>query len=88
MSLPFSRNVVIPVSFVAFAIALFLAPAVNVVFSLFLLAMGLALSTMVYVLWPEPPVAGGARGAEPRYRPTRVNRQQVNPAPSTTSILP
>ena len=56
MSQPFNRNVLIPVPFVAFAMALFLAPAVNVVFSLFLLAMGLALSTMVYMLWPEPPV--------------------------------
>ena len=57
MSLPFSRNVVIPVSFVALAIAMFFAPAVNVVFSLFLLSMGLALFTMVYVLWHEEPVA-------------------------------
>ena len=57
MSQPFSRNVFIPVPFAAFGLAMFLAPAVNVVFSLFLLGIGLALSTMVYVLWPEPEVA-------------------------------
>jgi hypothetical protein len=57
MPLLLTRNVVIPVSFVAFAMALFLAPVVNVAFALFLLAMGLALSTMVDVLWREPPVA-------------------------------
>lgn len=57
MSVPFSRRVVIPSSFIACVIAATFAPAVNVRFSLFLLVLGLAVSTMVYVLWPEPPVA-------------------------------
>jgi hypothetical protein len=57
MSLLLSRNAVASLSFVAFAIAMFFAPAGNVVFSLFLLVMGLALSTMVYVLWHEHRVA-------------------------------
>jgi hypothetical protein len=57
MPLLFSRSVVIPFSFIACAIAAIFAPAVNVSFSLFLLVLGLALSTIVYVLWPEPPVA-------------------------------
>jgi hypothetical protein len=57
MSVPFGRSVVIPASFIACAIAVTFGPAVNVSFSLFLLVLGLAVSTMVYVLWPEPPVA-------------------------------
>ena len=58
MSVPFSRRVVIPSSFIiACVIAATFAPAVNVRFSLFLLVLGLAVSTMVYVLWPEPSVA-------------------------------
>jgi hypothetical protein len=59
MSVPFGRSVVIPASFIACAIAVTFGPAVNVSFSLFLLVLGLAVSTMVYVLWPEPPVAVG-----------------------------
>ena len=54
MSVPFGRSVVIPASFIACAIAVTFGPAVNVSFSLFLLVLGLAVSTMVYVLWPEP----------------------------------
>ena len=57
MSVSFGRSVVIPASFIACVIAATFAPAVNVRFSLFLLVLGLAASTMVYVLWPEPPVA-------------------------------
>ena len=60
MSMQFHRNVVIPVSFAVFAIAMIVGPAVNainVVFSLFLLVLGLAVSTMVYALWHNPPVA-------------------------------
>ena len=57
MSVPFDRSVVIPASLIASAIAVTFAPAVNVTFSLFLVVLGLALSTMVYVLWPEPAVA-------------------------------
>ena len=74
MSLPLSRNVLIPVPFAAFALAMFLAPAVNVVFSLFLLAMGLALSTMVYVLWPEPELALVAPGVHTGRRESTSSR--------------
>jgi hypothetical protein len=57
MSVPFGRNVVIPASLIACAIAASFAPGVNVRFSLFLLIMSLAVSTTVWALWPEPPVA-------------------------------
>jgi hypothetical protein len=60
MSMQFHRNVVIPVSFAVFAIAMIVGPAVNainVVFSLLLLVLGLAVSTMIYALWRDPPVA-------------------------------
>ena len=58
MSVPFGRRVLIPGSvLIACAIAAIVAPAVNVRFSLFLVVLGLAVSTMVYRLWHEPPVA-------------------------------
>ena len=57
MSLHLTRNIAIALSLVAFVIALVFAPAANLVFSAFLLFMGVALSTMVYVLWHQPPVA-------------------------------
>ena len=79
MSMPFSRNVVISVWFAVFAIAMILAPAVNFVFSLFLLVLGLAVPMMVYVLWHDPPVAVASRGAEHRHGTAPGNRQQVNP---------
>jgi hypothetical protein len=59
MPMRFSRNVVIAVWFAVFAIATSLAPTVNVVFSLCLLVLGLAVPMMVYVLWHDPPVAVG-----------------------------
>ena len=63
MSAPFGRSVVIPISFIACAIGATFGPAFNVTFSLFLLVMGLAISTMVYVLWPEPPLAVAIAGS-------------------------
>jgi hypothetical protein len=57
MSVPFGRSVVIPASFILCAIAVTFAPAVNVSFSLFLIVLGIAVSTIVYSLWHEPPVA-------------------------------
>jgi hypothetical protein len=59
MPMQFSRNVVISIWFAVFAIATILAPTVNFVFSLFLLALGLAVPMMVYVLWHDAPVAVG-----------------------------
>ena len=77
MSMPFGRSVVIPASFIACAVAVTFAPAVNVTFSLFLVVLGLALSTMVYVLWLEPPavaVAFVAPGIETDRRESTVSR--------------
>ena len=57
MRMLLSRNVVISIWFAVFAITTILAPPVNFVFSLFLLALGLTVPMMVYVLWHDAPVA-------------------------------
>ena len=57
MSVPFGRSVVIPASFIACAIAVTFAPAASLSFSLFLVVLGVAVPTMVSLLWHEPPVA-------------------------------
>jgi hypothetical protein len=59
MPMQFSRNVVISIWFAVFMLATILAPTVNVVFSLFLLVMGLVVPVMLYVLWHDPPVVVG-----------------------------
>ena len=55
MSMPCSRNVIIPLWFAAFALAAFVLPPAPVGWSLFLLGLGLAVPAMVYVLWHDPP---------------------------------
>jgi hypothetical protein len=57
MSPSVTRNAVIALLVLTCAMALFFAPAANLVFSLFLLVVGIAFSTMVYLLWHQPPVA-------------------------------
>ena len=54
MSIYVSRNVVIPIWFVIFAIGLFVVPSPNFVFSMFLVVMGLAVPTIAFMLWPTP----------------------------------
>jgi hypothetical protein len=76
MPMRLSRNVVISVWFAVFAIATILAPTVNVVFSLFLLVLGLAVPTMVYLLWHDAPAAVGlvAQSTDPDRRQAAGNR--------------
>ena len=54
MSMHFSRNVIIPSWFAIFALAAFVVPPFNFGFSLFMLVMGLAVPTIVYMLWQDP----------------------------------
>jgi hypothetical protein len=76
MSMQFSRNVVIPVWFVVFAMAAILAPTLNYVFSLFLIVLGLAVPAMIYMLWHDPPVpvALVASSIDTERRQANVNR--------------
>ena len=56
MSTPSSRNVIIPLWFATFALAVFVLPPATVGWSLFVLGLGLAVPAMVYVLWRDPPL--------------------------------
>ena len=56
MSMPCSRNLIIPLWFVVFALAAFVLPAGAASSSLLLLVLGLTVPAMVYVLWQDPPL--------------------------------
>jgi hypothetical protein len=52
--MPCSRNVIIPLWFATFALAVFVLPLATVGGSLFVLGLGLAVPVMIYVLWRDP----------------------------------
>ena len=54
MPMRFSRNAVISVWFAVFVLTTLVAPPVNVIISLFWFVLGLAVPTMVYLLWHAP----------------------------------
>jgi hypothetical protein len=56
MSMPCSRNVIIPLWFATFALAAFVLPPAAVGWSLFWLGLALTVPAMVYVLWRDPPL--------------------------------
>ena len=56
MSMHGRRNVIIPLWFAIFALAAFFLPRGTYGWSLFLLALGLTVPAMVYVLWQDPPL--------------------------------
>ena len=56
MSMRLDRNAVISLWVGTVALVAAFAPSFNLVFSLFMLAMGLAIPTIAYVLWPIPPL--------------------------------
>ena len=56
MSMPCSRNVIIPLWFATFALAALVLPPATMGWSFFLLGLGLTVPAMVYVLWRDPPL--------------------------------
>jgi hypothetical protein len=54
MSMRLDRNAVISLWLGTLALVAAFAPSFNLVFSLFMLAMGLAIPTIAYLLWPIP----------------------------------
>ena len=56
MSMRLDRNAVISLWVGTLALVAAFAPSFNLVFSLFMLAMGLAIPTIAYLLWPPPPL--------------------------------
>jgi hypothetical protein len=56
MSMPCSRNVIIPLWFAIVALAAFVLPRGTFGWSLLLLVLGLAVPAMIYVLWQDPPL--------------------------------
>jgi len=72
MSMPCSRNVIIPLWFATFAIAAFVLPPATAGWSLFLLVLGLTVPAMVYVVWQDPPLQRAATG-QPRTDSQRIS---------------
>jgi hypothetical protein len=56
MAMHFSRNVIIPLWFATFALVAFLMPRSAFGWSLLLLALGLTVPVMVYVVWQDRPL--------------------------------
>jgi hypothetical protein len=56
MSMHFSRNLVIPVWFAVFALFTTVAPPFDLFYSVFLVIVGLAVPTIAFMLWHDPPV--------------------------------
>jgi hypothetical protein len=56
MSMPFRRNVVVPIWFAIFALVAFFLPPANSGLSIFLLVLGIAVPTITLALWRDPPL--------------------------------